>query len=83
VGALGRHQLVAVLRDEGVGGSNGIETREALPEALALLKDGQAKGLVVYRLDGFGPFDFSYFGLIPQTRWPLLRMVLIAINNGT
>ena len=45
------HQLVKVLRDEGISGSNGIETRLGLAEALNLLKVGDAEGLVVYRLD--------------------------------
>jgi len=27
------HKLVAILPDEGVSGSNGLDTREALPEA--------------------------------------------------
>jgi len=40
-----------VLRDEGISGSNGIETRLGLAEALDLLKVGDAEGLVVYRLD--------------------------------
>jgi DNA invertase Pin-like site-specific DNA recombinase len=38
-------------RDEGVSGSNGLDTRVALPEALRVLRTGTADGLVVYRLD--------------------------------
>lgn len=45
------HRIAAVLADEGLSGSNGIETRAALAEALHLLKDRIAGGLVVYRLD--------------------------------
>ena len=45
------HRIVATFSDEGVSGSNGWETREALPEALRALQDGRAKGLAVYRLD--------------------------------
>jgi DNA invertase Pin-like site-specific DNA recombinase len=45
------HRLVKVLRDEGISGSNGIETRLGLAEALDQLKVGDAEGLVVYRLD--------------------------------
>ena len=45
------HRLVKVLKDEGISGSNGIETRLELAEALDLLKVGDAEGLVVYRLD--------------------------------
>jgi DNA invertase Pin-like site-specific DNA recombinase len=45
------HRIVLWARDEGVSGSNGLETREALPEALAALQGRSAAGLVVYRLD--------------------------------
>jgi DNA invertase Pin-like site-specific DNA recombinase len=45
------HRVVAICRDEGVSGSNGLETRMGLPEALSLLKEAKARGLVVYRLD--------------------------------
>lgn len=37
--------------DEGVSGSNGLDERNGLPEALAALKAGRATGLVVWRLD--------------------------------
>jgi DNA invertase Pin-like site-specific DNA recombinase len=43
------HELIAVTRDEGISGSNGLDTRIGLAEGLELLKD--ADGLVVYRLD--------------------------------
>lgn len=43
------HRVVGWYRDEGVSGSNGIEDRDALPDALEALRD--ADGLVVYSLD--------------------------------
>jgi DNA invertase Pin-like site-specific DNA recombinase len=45
------HRVVKVLRDDGISGSNGIETRVGLAEALELLRSGEAEGLIVYRLD--------------------------------
>jgi len=45
------HRVVMRARDEGVSGSNGLDTRGALPEALQALRDRRAAGLVVYRLD--------------------------------
>jgi DNA invertase Pin-like site-specific DNA recombinase len=44
-------RLVDVARDEGQSGSNGLDTRAGLAEALALLERGEAEVLVVYRLD--------------------------------
>jgi DNA invertase Pin-like site-specific DNA recombinase len=46
-----KHRVVLWARDEGVSGSNGLETREGLLDALGALRDGTAQGLVVYRLD--------------------------------
>jgi DNA invertase Pin-like site-specific DNA recombinase len=43
--------VVLWARDEGVSGSNGLDTREALGDVLEALKQGTAKGVVVYRLD--------------------------------
>ena len=43
------HRLVTVLADEGVSGT--LSDRPALAEALALLRDRSARGLVVHRLD--------------------------------
>jgi DNA invertase Pin-like site-specific DNA recombinase len=48
---LARHRLVDVVRDEGVSGGNGLESREGLVVALEALGEGRAAGLVVYRLD--------------------------------
>jgi DNA invertase Pin-like site-specific DNA recombinase len=45
------HRLVAVHRDEGVSGSNGVEDRTGLPLALGDLRDCRAEGLVMARLD--------------------------------
>lgn len=45
------HKIVGWYRDEGVSGSNGLDSREGLPDALAELKAGQAEALIVYRLD--------------------------------
>lgn len=45
------HRLVAMTRDEGQSGSNGIDTRIGLGDALELIRIGKADGLVVYRLD--------------------------------
>ena len=45
------HEIVAWYRDEGVSGSNGLEHRVALADALDALKEGRAEGIVVYRLD--------------------------------
>lgn len=44
-------RIVAVLSDKGVSGANGIEEREALPEALLMLKERKADGIIVARLD--------------------------------
>jgi DNA invertase Pin-like site-specific DNA recombinase len=46
-----RHRVVLWARDEGVSGSNGLDTREGLADALEVLKSHQAGGLIVYRLD--------------------------------
>lgn len=45
------HRIVAWRADEGVSGSNGLDTREALPVALAEVRENRAGGIVVYRLD--------------------------------
>lgn len=44
-------RLVGTYRDEGISGSNGLETRVGLGEALAALEAGDATCLVVYRMD--------------------------------
>jgi DNA invertase Pin-like site-specific DNA recombinase len=45
------HRIAFVCRDEGVSGSNGLESRLALADAFDLIGKGTAQGLVVYRLD--------------------------------
>jgi DNA invertase Pin-like site-specific DNA recombinase len=45
------HRIVLVTRDEGVSGSNGVDGRLGLHDALAAVKHGTAQGVVVYRLD--------------------------------
>ena len=45
------HRVVEWTSDEGVSGSNGLEDRLGLAEALEHLRLGAADGLVVYRLD--------------------------------
>lgn len=46
-----RHSIVTWAADEGVSGSNGLDTRVGLFDALSAVQDGSANGLVVYRLD--------------------------------
>jgi DNA invertase Pin-like site-specific DNA recombinase len=45
------HTIVETYTDAGISGSNGLDTRAGLADALAALKDGRGAGLVVYRLD--------------------------------
>jgi DNA invertase Pin-like site-specific DNA recombinase len=45
------HRLVAVYKDAGVSGSNGLGSRVGLPDALHALESGEAEGLVVAKLD--------------------------------
>ena len=44
------HRGVTLFTDAGVSGSNGVESRQGLPDALEHLASGRAAGLVVYRL---------------------------------
>lgn len=44
-------RLVRVLSDEGQSGSNGLDNRVGLAEALAIAERGAVEGIVVYRLD--------------------------------
>jgi DNA invertase Pin-like site-specific DNA recombinase len=46
-----RHRISSWHADEGISGSNGLEHRDGLADALDTLKAGAADGLVVYRLD--------------------------------
>jgi DNA invertase Pin-like site-specific DNA recombinase len=45
------HRVVLWFRDEGLSGSNGLDQREGLADALNALKNRHAAALVVYRLD--------------------------------
>lgn len=45
------HRVIEWCSDEGISGSNGLDTREALASALALVRASRAGGIVVYRLD--------------------------------
>lgn len=44
-------RLVEILSDEGQSGSNGLDSRKGLAEALARIEQGDAAALVVYRFD--------------------------------
>jgi DNA invertase Pin-like site-specific DNA recombinase len=46
-----RHSITAWHSDEGMSGSNGLDTRVGLLDAIDALRSGHAGGLVVYRLD--------------------------------
>jgi DNA invertase Pin-like site-specific DNA recombinase len=45
------HRIVGWYSDEGVSGSNGLDARQGLLDALNELEDGKGAGLLVYRLD--------------------------------
>ena len=45
------HRVALWTSDEGVSGSNGLETRAGLAEALSAIRGDRATALVVYRLD--------------------------------
>src|SRR5690242_2386020 len=45
------HRIVGWYRDEGVSGSNGLDSRVGLADALDALRERRAQALVVYRLD--------------------------------
>lgn len=45
------HRIVQWRYDDGVSGANGLDSRIGLPDALADIKDGTSKGIIVYRLD--------------------------------
>jgi DNA invertase Pin-like site-specific DNA recombinase len=46
-----RHRVVRICRDEGVSGAQELDHRPGLADALELLQSGEARGLVVPRLD--------------------------------
>src|ERR1700682_2316022 len=45
------HELIGFTRDEGISGAKELDSRPAVAEALGMLRDDQAEGIVVYRLD--------------------------------
>lgn len=45
------HKVIAVHKDEGISGSNGLDTRIGLADALEDARSGAADALAVYRLD--------------------------------
>jgi len=45
------HEIAAEFTDAGVSGSNGLVTRTGLADAFTVLRNGDASGIVVYRLD--------------------------------
>ena len=45
------HRIAMTTRDEGASGSNGVDVRLGLHDALTAVKDRAVGGLVVYRLD--------------------------------
>lgn len=45
------HRVVAWTRDEGVSGTNGLDGRVGLAEALEAVRERRAEALVIYRLD--------------------------------
>jgi DNA invertase Pin-like site-specific DNA recombinase len=45
------HKVISWHRDEGLSGSNGLDTRVGLYDALAAVQEHRAGGVVVYRLD--------------------------------
>jgi DNA invertase Pin-like site-specific DNA recombinase len=63
-----KHRVVLWSRDEGVSGSNGLETRHGLLEALSAVHDGTAQGLVVFRLDRLARDLVVQEGLLAELR---------------
>lgn len=45
------HTIVAWYSDEGISGSNGLDKRIGLANALADIKEGKAEALIVYKMD--------------------------------
>jgi DNA invertase Pin-like site-specific DNA recombinase len=45
------HRLVAILADEGISGAKELEDRPGLADAISMIRDRQAHGIVVPRLD--------------------------------
>ena len=45
------HRIVRFYEDAGLSGSNGLDSRVALADALAAVRSREADALIVYRLD--------------------------------
>jgi DNA invertase Pin-like site-specific DNA recombinase len=60
------HTIAGWSRDEGISGSNGIEAREGLGDALAAVADARADGLVVYKLDRLARALTTQEGILAQ-----------------
>ena len=74
------HKIIAVLSDEGVSGSNGLDTREALPDALAALKVGRADGLLIPKLDRLSR-DMVLQEQLLRDVWKMGREVFSALGS--
>lgn len=46
-----KHRLLEVRQDAGISGSNGLDTRIALADAIEDVRSGRSDGIIVYRLD--------------------------------
>ena len=74
------HKIVALLADEGVSGSNGLDTREALPEALMALNAGTADGLLIPKLDRLSRDMLLQEQLLREV-WTMGREVYSALGS--
>jgi DNA invertase Pin-like site-specific DNA recombinase len=74
------HKVTAIYLDEGVSGSNGLDGREALPEALLALKAGQGKGLLVPKLDRLSRDMLLQEQLLREV-WAMGREVLSCLGS--
>jgi DNA invertase Pin-like site-specific DNA recombinase len=74
------HKIVAMLSDEGVSGSNGLDTRDALPEALIALGAGKADGLLVPKLDRLSRDMLLQEQLLREV-WSMGREVFSALGS--
>ena len=74
--------LTELFSDAGVSGSNGLESRVALADALSAMKEGRAEGLVVYRLDRLARDLVLQETLLLEIRRLELRRVLHGRGRG-
>jgi DNA invertase Pin-like site-specific DNA recombinase len=78
------HRLVAILCDEGISGAKELEDRPGLADALGMLRDKQAQGIVVPRMGGIAfstsPAEASYLTDDPDDpSRKMIRQVLGAV----